>query len=83
MTQELITTFLLWCLAANYLILLVWFGVFVFARPWLRQVHGRWFKLTDESFDAIHYGGMALFKIGIFLLNIAPLFALWMMGDNR
>jgi hypothetical protein len=37
---------------------------------------GKWFKLTVERFDAIHYAGMAFFKIGIFLLNIVPYLAL-------
>jgi hypothetical protein len=82
MTQATLVTFLLWSLAANYSILLLWFGAWVFAKPWLRRLHGRWFRLSDEAFDAIHYGGMALFKVGIFLLNIAPLFALWMMGSD-
>ena len=38
----------------------------------------RWFALPDASFDAIHYGGMAAYKIGILLFNLAPLAALWL-----
>lgn len=82
MSPDALITFLLWSLAANYFVLVLWFGAWVFARPWLRRLHGRWFRLSDESFEAIHYGGMAVFKIGIFLFNLAPLFALWMMGRN-
>jgi hypothetical protein len=40
------------------------------------RFHGRWFKLPLEKFDAIHYIGMGRFKIGIFLLNVAPYLAL-------
>lgn len=79
MTTDFMCRFLLWSLAFNYLVLVAWFVAFVLARPWLRRLHGRWFKLDDASFDAIHYSGMAVYKIGILLLNLAPLFALWLM----
>ncbi|MGZ5055092.1 MAG: DUF6868 family protein [Methylobacter sp.] len=42
-------------------------------------LHNRWFSLSAETFDTIHYVGMALYKIGILLLNIAPLIALWLI----
>lgn len=70
---------LLTCALINYSILMLWFVVVIFAHDWLRQLHGRWFKLSEASFDAIHYGGMAVYKIGVLLLNIAPLIALYMM----
>lgn len=68
--------FLLWCLAANYTILLVWFFAFVFARDWIYRLHARWFSLQRGTFDAIHYGGMAAYKLAIFLFNLVPLVAL-------
>jgi hypothetical protein len=40
-------------------------------------MHGRWFKLSVGTFDAIHYAGLAVYKIGIVLFNLAPLVALW------
>ena len=63
MDTEFLCRFLLYALGINYAILLLWFGVFVFARAWMRQLHGRWFSLSDASFDALHYGGMAIYKI--------------------
>lgn len=39
-------------------------------------MHRRWFNLSVETFDAIHYGGLAVYKIGIILLNLVPLVAL-------
>lgn len=71
-----LSSFLLWCLAINYAILLWWFGAFVFARGWMYRVHGRWFRISEERFDSIHYAGMAAYKIGIFLFNLAPYIAL-------
>jgi hypothetical protein len=42
--------------------------------------HTRWFRLSPAIFDAVHYAGMALFEIGIFLLTLAPLLGLYLMG---
>ena len=71
--------FLLYCMLFNYIILMIWFIAFIFAKDWMKQVHGQWFELSDSQFDAIHYGGMAVYKIGILLLNLAPYIALkWM-----
>lgn len=80
MTPEVLFRFLLFSLAVNYAVLLLWFLAFVFARPTMRALHGRWFQLSDTSFDAIHYGGMAIYKVGIFLLNLSPLLALYFLG---
>ncbi|WP_180124339.1 DUF6868 family protein [Acinetobacter sp. YH12097] len=71
-----LSDFLLYSLVINYLILIIWFVVFVFAKDWMKRLHGQWFKLSDQQFDAIHYGGMAVYKIGILLLNLAPYIAL-------
>jgi uncharacterized protein DUF6868 len=60
--------------------LLCWFLFFTVGRDWLQRLHGRWFRCTAEQFDAIHYAGMALYKIGIFLFNLAPYIALRMVG---
>ena len=76
MSIEIFKGFLLWCLIANYVVLIVWFLVFVFWRKWLIKLHTRWFNLTPESFDIVHYGGMAVYKIGILLFNLAPFVAL-------
>ena len=76
MDIDFLCRFLSWSLAFNYLVLLAWFLAFVFARSWLRGLHGKWFRLPDATFDAIHYGGMAAYKIGILLFNLAPLVAL-------
>jgi hypothetical protein len=72
--------FLAWTTVLNYVVLLAWFGVFVAARGWLLRLHTRWFHLAPEHFDAVHYAGMAVYKIGILLLNLVPLVALAFLG---
>jgi len=79
-TTNEIRDVLLWCTGINYAVLLVWFGVFVFAHDWMYRIHGRWFKFSLETFDAIHYAGLAVYKIGIILLNLVPLIALYIVS---
>jgi hypothetical protein len=66
---------LIWSLVFNYVILLVWFAALTLAHERIYRLHTRWFALSRETFDAIHYGGMAIYKIGVLLLNLAPLVA--------
>jgi hypothetical protein len=80
MSIELMRNFLLWCTVINYGILLVWFLVFALAHDWMRRFHGRWFRLSDEQFDALHYMGMSIYKIGILLLNLVPFIVLSIVG---
>jgi hypothetical protein len=72
MTIDVARRFLMWCTIVDYGILSVWFGAFVFAHDLMQSVHGRWFQLSRNQFDAIHYGGMSIFKIGIMLFNLVP-----------
>jgi hypothetical protein len=71
---------LLWCVGLNYIVLIIWFGGFVFAHDWMYRMHTRWFKLTVETFDAMHYAGLSIYKIGIILLNLVPLVALYLVS---
>jgi hypothetical protein len=80
MSIELTRSFLLWCAVINYAILLVWFLVFTLAHDWMRRLHGRWFRLSDEQFDTLHYLGMSIYKIGILLFNLVPFVVLCIVG---
>ena len=79
MNDSILSQFLLYSLIINYIILLIWFFTFIYAREFLRKLYGKYFNLSDQTFDAIHYAGMALYKIGIFLFNLVPLLALYLM----
>lgn len=76
MTLPELKQFLLWCAGLNYAVLLIWSGVLIFAHDWMYRLHCRWFKLSVETFDALNYAGLAVYKIGILLLNLMPWIAL-------
>jgi hypothetical protein len=79
-TTNEIRQVLLWCVGLNYVVLFTWFGVFVFAHDWMYRLHTRWFKLSVETFNAMHYAGLSVYKIGILLLNLVPLVALYLVS---
>ena len=76
MTIEVVRGVLAWSAVINLGLLLWWFLFFSLAHDWTYRLHGKWFKLTTEQFDALHYGGMAVFKLGILLFNLVPYLAL-------
>ncbi len=67
MNIEVVRRVLLWSTVINYGILLVWFFVFLLAHNWIYQFHGKWFRLSVEQFDMLHYAGMSIYKLGIIL----------------
>jgi len=80
MTVDTLRAVLGWCSLINIAFLLWWSLFFIFGHNWIYKIHSRWFKLTPEKFDAIHYSGMAFYKICIFIFNVAPYFALVIAG---
>ncbi|MBW2204624.1 MAG: hypothetical protein JRF52_11155 [Deltaproteobacteria bacterium] len=62
--------------------LLIWgYLFFTLAHDWTYRYHKKWFKnLSIDTFDAMHYAGMGLFKIGILLFSLVPYFALRIVG---
>jgi hypothetical protein len=80
MSIETTRSFLLGCIGVNYGILLLWFLAFIVAHDSLHRLHARWFRISVEQFDAVHYAGMAVYKIGILLLNLVPYLALRMVA---
>ena len=80
MSSAIVRDVLLWCTGINYGVLFVWFLFFVLAHDWMYQLHGMGFHVSVEQFDALHYAGMALYKVGILLLNLVPYVALRIGG---
>jgi hypothetical protein len=80
MNIAIVRKVLLWCTIINYGVLIVWFLCFLLAHDWMHGLHSRWFSLSAAQFDALHYAGMALYKIGILLCNLVPYIALRLVG---
>lgn len=76
MSLDMLQSFLGWSAAINLGMLLVWFLFFWLGHGFMFRFHSRLFKISAETFDAIHYAGLATYKVGILLLNLVPYLAL-------
>jgi hypothetical protein len=80
MTIDMMREMFLWCSIINIVLLLLSFVLFWLGHDWIYRVHTKWYKLSEETFDAIWYSIMAFFKICILLFNVVPYLALLIIG---
>ena len=80
MTVQMVRNAFLWCFIINTGLLLWWFLMFSLARDWIYRMHGRWYSIPEDRFDSIHYTGIMIFKIAIFMFNLVPYIALCIVG---
>lgn len=76
MTSEAIRAVVGWSAIINPVIVTIWFLVFCAFHDGLYRLHRRWFSISPETFDTIHYAGMALYKISIWLFFVTPYLAM-------
>ncbi len=82
MDLETLRCFFGWCTLINIGLLLFWFLFMAFAHDFVYQMHTKWFKLSKQRFDEIHYAGMAFFKICIFIFNFVPFVVLHVLDKS-
>ena len=80
MTVEMIRAALGWCSIINIGLLFLWFFFMTVLHDWVYKYHSKWFRLSVERFDEIHYTSIAFFKMAILFFNIVPYFALRIVG---
>jgi len=68
------------CSIINLVVLLFWFIMMAFANKAIYKIHSRWFKISEEHFNAIHYTGIMYYKLAIFVFFIIPYFVLRIVG---
>ena len=74
-----LTTFLMWCTILNCVLLSVSFLFCVFARDWVYDLHCKWFPLPKETFNAMLYSFISLYKFFFFFFNVIPYVVLLIM----
>ena len=72
MSAEMLRDVLAWCSLINLVLLLLWGLAFMAAHDWMRRLHGRLFRMSDQTFDTVHYAGMGLFKLLWLVFNVVP-----------
>lgn len=72
MNIDTLREFLGWCSVINIGIIFYWFLMISFAHDLVYRWHSKWFQLSTETFDTIHYAGITFLKLIVFVFNIVP-----------
>jgi hypothetical protein len=70
--MEPVQGFLLWSAIINLGLLILSFLAFTFGSDFIYRVHGKWYDIKKDQFNAIVYSGMMFYKICILFFNIVP-----------
>ena len=69
-----------WSCVINYGFLVIWGLYFMLGGDWLYRLHNKWFAMSREKFNGIHYSLMGTLKILVLVFNLAPYLALRIVG---
>lgn len=81
MSLDNVQDWLGWCALINIAVLTIWWSMILAARDWIYRLHTRWFQLSREQFDGVHYAGLVAYKVAIYLFFIVPWLALLIVRD--
>jgi len=76
---RVLSRILLRCGLLSFLLLFLWLGVLMFARPLIHQLHGSMFGLSAHELNVILYGAMGLLKLQALTLFWIPWIAIQMV----
>ena len=80
---DVIAGILIRCFFGGMALLIIWFAGYAAAGDWIYQVHSRWFQIPRQTFDAIHYAGMAVTKIANILFFLLPWIAIKLVSGKK
>ena len=72
MTKVELLQLLGWCSFVYIAILLLWLLILKCCRAWVYRVHNKWFSISEEKFDQIHYLLVGFFKLIVVLFFLVP-----------
>jgi hypothetical protein len=80
MDIQMLTKFFMWCTILNTALLVLSFLTWVCAADFLYRMHGKWFPLPRETFNAVFYSFIGMYKIIVFVFNVVPWAVLAIIG---
>lgn len=76
MDVQMLTRFFMWCTILNVSLLIVSFVMLVAAGDLVYKMHGKLFAMPRETFNAVIYSWMGLYKVLLIVFNLMPWLAL-------
>ena len=68
-----------WCTVLNVSLLLVAGMGVAFLGDFIRRIHARFYRLSDDDLSRAYFQYLAQYKIAIFVFNLVPYLALRIM----
>lgn len=82
MTIYQIREMLGWCSLINIGLMALSFIILCVMRSFVYRMHTQWFPMSEQTFNAILYSYLGIYKILIIVLNLVPWLALSFMGQG-
>ncbi|MCX5834425.1 MAG: hypothetical protein NTV99_07935 [Deltaproteobacteria bacterium] len=80
---DILARILIRCFIGGVLLLLIWFMSFTFGGGWIYSFHSKWFQIPLQTFEAIHYAGMAFTKILLILFFLIPYIVIRLVSKKK
>ncbi len=80
MDIQMLTRFFMWCMILNFGLLMFSFLLLVFAGDFMYEKHGRWFSMPRETFNAVLYSFLGIYKIFFLVFSVMQWVALTIIG---
>lgn len=80
---DILARILIRCFIVGILFLMIWFISFTFFGDCIYDFHSKWFPMPRETFNAIHYAGMAFIKILLMLFFLFPYIAIRLVSKKK
>lgn len=79
MDIQILRVFFMWCTIINAGLLILASLILVCAGDWIYRIHSKLFPMPRETFNAIIYSFLGLYKTVLILFNLVPFLALLIM----
>ena len=80
MDMHTLTAFFMWCTILNGGLLILSFLMLISAGDLAYKIHGRWFPMPRETYNAALFSFVAIFKMLWLIFNLVPFVALLIIG---
>jgi hypothetical protein len=80
MDMQTLTRFFMWCTVINAVLMTITFLLCTFGGDWVYRMHSRWFPLPRDTFNAVLYSFVGLYKLLFYFFNVIPYVALLLVG---
>jgi amino acid transporter len=80
MNTQILTQFFMWCTILNFGFLMLMAVLCMFASDFIYKTHVKWFSISRETFDAIFYSSIGIYKLFFLFFNVVPWIVLTIIG---